>query len=183
MADAVGRELVEFVGHDLHHGRADITDAFTPAEHCRFSCVRADHPQLRGFGQIQYALRAVACGRGQSMLAAKAEKSRNTPWEATMPDTVEKSTASKVYWRLLPLTILTYFLCYLIMGLQFRWQALIAVVILIGHWALFVGYYIAGLRQNYLVDLANMRLSRVNDSVMQFSNGTTNQQLNSKQPA
>ena len=30
-----------------------------------------------------------------------------------MPDTVEKSTASKVYWRLLPLAILTYFLCYL----------------------------------------------------------------------
>src|ERR1700730_11444481 len=44
---------------------------------------------------------------------AKAAKSRNTPWEATMPDTVEKSTASKVYWRLLPLAILTYFLCYL----------------------------------------------------------------------
>ena len=30
-----------------------------------------------------------------------------------MPDMVEKSTASKVYWRLLPLAILTYFLCYL----------------------------------------------------------------------
>ena len=30
-----------------------------------------------------------------------------------MSDTVEKSTASKVYWRLLPLAILTYFLCYL----------------------------------------------------------------------
>src|SRR5580692_8032854 len=44
---------------------------------------------------------------------AMAEKSRNTPWEATMSDMVEKSTASKVYWRLLPLAILTYFLCYL----------------------------------------------------------------------
>ena len=30
-----------------------------------------------------------------------------------MSDTVEKSTASKVYWRLLPLAVLTYFLCYL----------------------------------------------------------------------
>jgi ACS family tartrate transporter-like MFS transporter len=40
-------------------------------------------------------------------------RARNTPWEATMSDTVEKSTASKVYWRLLPLAILTYFLCYL----------------------------------------------------------------------
>jgi MFS transporter, ACS family, tartrate transporter len=30
-----------------------------------------------------------------------------------MADTVEQSTARKVYWRLLPLAILTYFLCYL----------------------------------------------------------------------
>ena len=30
-----------------------------------------------------------------------------------MTDTVDKSTARKVYWRLLPLAILTYFLCYL----------------------------------------------------------------------
>jgi ACS family tartrate transporter-like MFS transporter len=30
-----------------------------------------------------------------------------------MPDTVAQSTARKVYWRLLPLAILTYFLCYL----------------------------------------------------------------------
>ena len=30
-----------------------------------------------------------------------------------MADTVDKSTARKVYWRLLPLAILTYFLCYL----------------------------------------------------------------------
>ena len=30
-----------------------------------------------------------------------------------MADTVEASTARKVYWRLLPLAILTYFLCYL----------------------------------------------------------------------
>src|SRR5579864_2304316 len=55
----------------------------------------------------------VARGCGPSMLAAKAEKSRNMRWEAIMPVTVEKSTASKVYWRLLPLAILTYFLCYL----------------------------------------------------------------------
>src|ERR1017187_7306759 len=32
----------------------------------------------------------------------------------------------------------TYFLCYLIMQLEFRWQAAIAAAILIGHWALFV---------------------------------------------
>ena len=30
-----------------------------------------------------------------------------------MPDTVEKSTASKVYWRLLPLALVAYFMCYL----------------------------------------------------------------------
>jgi ACS family tartrate transporter-like MFS transporter len=30
-----------------------------------------------------------------------------------MADTVEQSTARKVYWRLLPLAVLTYFLCYL----------------------------------------------------------------------
>src|SRR5579862_2424492 len=55
----------------------------------------------------------VAHGRGPSMLDREGRKSRNMPGEATMPDTVEKSTASKVYWRLLPLAILTYFLCYL----------------------------------------------------------------------
>jgi predicted acyltransferase len=35
---------------------------------------------------------------------------------------------------------LTYFLCYLIMKLKFRWQAVIAVLILAGHWALFVAF-------------------------------------------
>jgi MFS transporter, ACS family, tartrate transporter len=30
-----------------------------------------------------------------------------------MADTIEQSTARKVYWRLLPLAVLTYFLCYL----------------------------------------------------------------------
>jgi predicted acyltransferase len=34
----------------------------------------------------------------------------------------------------------TYFLCYLIMQLEFRWQAAIAAAILIGHWALFVAF-------------------------------------------
>jgi heparan-alpha-glucosaminide N-acetyltransferase len=34
----------------------------------------------------------------------------------------------------------TYFLCYLIMQLKFRWQAAIAAVILIGHWVLFVAF-------------------------------------------
>ena len=35
---------------------------------------------------------------------------------------------------------ITYFLCYLIMQLQFRWQAAIATAILAGHWALFVAF-------------------------------------------
>lgn len=35
---------------------------------------------------------------------------------------------------------ITYFLCYLIMQLRFRWQALIAALILAGHWALFVAF-------------------------------------------
>jgi len=35
---------------------------------------------------------------------------------------------------------ITYFLCYLIMQLKFRWQALIAALILVGHWALFVAF-------------------------------------------
>ncbi len=35
---------------------------------------------------------------------------------------------------------ITYFLCYLIMQLRFRWQALIAVLLLAGYWALFVAF-------------------------------------------
>jgi predicted acyltransferase len=35
---------------------------------------------------------------------------------------------------------ITYLLCYLIMQLRFRWQALIAGLILAGHWALFVAF-------------------------------------------
>ncbi len=35
---------------------------------------------------------------------------------------------------------ITYFLSYLIMQLKFRWQALIAALILIGHWVLFVAF-------------------------------------------
>ncbi len=35
---------------------------------------------------------------------------------------------------------ITYFLCYLIMQLRFRWQAVVAGLILIGHWALFVAF-------------------------------------------
>jgi heparan-alpha-glucosaminide N-acetyltransferase len=35
---------------------------------------------------------------------------------------------------------ITYFLCYLIMQLKFRWQAGIAALLLIGHWALFVAF-------------------------------------------
>jgi heparan-alpha-glucosaminide N-acetyltransferase len=33
---------------------------------------------------------------------------------------------------------ITYFLCFLIMQLRFRWQAVVAALILIGHWALYV---------------------------------------------
>jgi predicted acyltransferase len=35
---------------------------------------------------------------------------------------------------------ITYFLCYLLMQLKFRWQAGIAALLLIGHWALFVAF-------------------------------------------
>ena len=35
---------------------------------------------------------------------------------------------------------ITYFLCYLIMQLKFRWQAVIAFLLLAGHWALFVAF-------------------------------------------
>ncbi len=35
---------------------------------------------------------------------------------------------------------LTYFLCYLIMQVEFKWQAAIAAGLLIGHWALFVDF-------------------------------------------
>ena len=35
---------------------------------------------------------------------------------------------------------ITYFLCYLIMQLKFRWQAVIAALLLAGHWALFVAF-------------------------------------------
>jgi heparan-alpha-glucosaminide N-acetyltransferase len=35
---------------------------------------------------------------------------------------------------------LTYFICYLIIQLEFRWQVVIAAALLIGHWALFVAF-------------------------------------------
>lgn len=35
---------------------------------------------------------------------------------------------------------ITYFFCYLIMQLRFRWQAVTAALILIGHWALFAAF-------------------------------------------
>src|SRR5581483_7731625 len=35
---------------------------------------------------------------------------------------------------------ITYFLCFLIMKLKFKWQAAIAAALLIGHWALFVAF-------------------------------------------
>jgi len=51
--------------------------------------------------------------------------------------------ANKLHFQLINVLAqigITYFLCYLIMHLKFRWQAIIAVVILIGHWALFVAF-------------------------------------------
>ena len=35
---------------------------------------------------------------------------------------------------------ITYFACYLIMQLELRWQAVVAALLLIGHWALFVAF-------------------------------------------
>jgi predicted acyltransferase len=35
---------------------------------------------------------------------------------------------------------ITYFLCYLIMQFRFRWQAVIAVLLLAGHWVLYVAF-------------------------------------------
>ncbi len=35
---------------------------------------------------------------------------------------------------------ITYFICYLIMQLRFRWQAVLAALILIGHWVLYVAF-------------------------------------------
>src|ERR1700688_3272327 len=58
------------------------------------------------------SVRPVACGGGESMLA-RAINRAVTSWEETMPAAVERSTMRKVYWRLLPISILTYFLCYL----------------------------------------------------------------------
>jgi ACS family tartrate transporter-like MFS transporter len=50
----------------------------------------------------------------RSYADAKAEKlPQHIPGEGSMADTVEQSTARKVYWRLLPLAVLAYFLCYL----------------------------------------------------------------------
>src|ERR1700758_5517781 len=45
------------------------------------------------------------------MLKENKRSTEDVAGDGTM--TVEKSTMRKVYWRLLPLTILTYFLCYL----------------------------------------------------------------------
>src|ERR1700744_1594402 len=47
------------------------------------------------------------------MLMPRLKTAQTYPGEGRMADTIEQSTARKVYWRLLPLAILTYFLCYL----------------------------------------------------------------------
>jgi MFS transporter, ACS family, tartrate transporter len=46
------------------------------------------------------------------MLASN-QKKRHISWEGSMADTIASTTTRKVYWRLLPLSILTYLLCYL----------------------------------------------------------------------
>jgi MFS transporter, ACS family, tartrate transporter len=46
------------------------------------------------------------------MLASN-QKKRHVSWEGIMADTIASTTTRKVYWRLLPLSILTYLLCYL----------------------------------------------------------------------
>jgi MFS transporter, ACS family, tartrate transporter len=55
---------------------------------------------------------AVDCVGGASMLEPELEKPKIS-WEGPMPGTVEQTTMRKLYWRVLPLTILAYFLCYL----------------------------------------------------------------------
>jgi ACS family tartrate transporter-like MFS transporter len=42
-----------------------------------------------------------------------AKQQHTTDFHGATPMSVERSTMPKVYWRLLPLTILVYFLCYL----------------------------------------------------------------------
>ena len=52
-------------------------------------------------------------------------------------------SSGRLYFQLINVLAqigLTYFLCYLIMQLKFRWQAAIAAVLLIGYWALFVAF-------------------------------------------
>jgi ACS family tartrate transporter-like MFS transporter len=46
-------------------------------------------------------------------MGATAAKAENIMGGKAMADTVERATVRKVYWRLLPLAILAYFLCYL----------------------------------------------------------------------
>jgi MFS transporter, ACS family, tartrate transporter len=46
-------------------------------------------------------------------MVKRPEKPRNKSWEGIMADTIASTTTRKVYWRLLPLSILTYLLCYL----------------------------------------------------------------------
>jgi MFS transporter, ACS family, tartrate transporter len=52
-------------------------------------------------------------GREPKKTKTQGPKRAGTSGEDAMVDSVEKSTVRKVYWRLLPLAILTYFLCYL----------------------------------------------------------------------
>jgi predicted acyltransferase len=52
-------------------------------------------------------------------------------------------SAGKMHFQLINVLAqigITYFLCYLIMQLRFRWQVVIAVGLLVGYWALFVAF-------------------------------------------
>jgi heparan-alpha-glucosaminide N-acetyltransferase len=66
-------------------------------------------------------------------------------------------SSSKMHFQLINVLAqvgITYFLCYLITQLSFRWQALIAVLILAGHWALFVAF--SGTQDPFLSKTTNL---------------------------
>src|SRR5258708_39062838 len=63
--------------------------------------------------EARVAQRGACCLWLRPVYAGTNDKCAITSWEETMPAAVERSTMRKVYWRLLPISILTYFLCYL----------------------------------------------------------------------
>jgi heparan-alpha-glucosaminide N-acetyltransferase len=82
---------------------------------------------------------------------AQGANSRQLLWHVTarslrlilMSQILMSISAGRLHFQLINVLAqigLTYFLCYLIMQLEFRWQAAIAAALLIGHWALFVAF-------------------------------------------